>query len=91
MIMPMCSDGVHDMFPVVPWNLTAYGEDCKAKYGVTIQPYFIESLYGGKNISSHSNIIFRWVVYESATSHAAGVKIHSPTTTHTLLFMLCVF
>ena len=59
--MPMCSDGVKDMFPVRPWNLTAYAEQCKAAYGVDIQPYLIEKVYGGKNISSHSNIIFRSV------------------------------
>ncbi len=59
MIMPMCSDGLQDMFPPMPWNITAYAEQCKATYGVSIQPYLIETLYGGKNISSHSNIIFR--------------------------------
>ena len=61
MIMPMCSDGVHDMFPVNPWNITAYGEMCLANYGVKIQPYTIEAQYGGKDISEHSNIIFRSV------------------------------
>jgi hypothetical protein len=61
MVMPQCSDGVTDMLRHIPWNLTAYGEDCMKIYGVPIQPNLIEVLYGGKNISAHSNIIFRWV------------------------------
>ena len=59
MIMPMCSDGVSDMFRPEPWNLTAYAEDCKKTYDVTIQPDLIQTMYGGKNITAHSNIIFR--------------------------------
>lgn len=58
MIMPMCSDGVSDMFRPEPWNLTAYAEDCKKTYDVTIQPDLIQTMYGGKNITAHSNIIF---------------------------------
>ena len=58
--MPMCSDGVTDMFWPEPWDLKAIEEDCMKKYGVPPQPYHIEMLYGGKNISSHSNIIFRY-------------------------------
>lgn len=63
MIMPECSDGVTDMLRPEPWNLTAYGEYCKATFGVTIQPHLIETVYGGKNISAHSNIIFRCLKY----------------------------
>lgn len=61
MVMPMCSDGVKDMLYPNPWNFTAYVEGCKEEFGVTPQPYLIETVYGGKNISSHSNIIFRSV------------------------------
>ena len=60
MVMPMCSDGVEDMFPPNPWNLTAYIEGCQKEFGVTPQPYYIQTMYGGKEISSHTNIIFRY-------------------------------
>ena len=58
--MPMCSDGFHDMFMNNSWNFTAYAEGCMKKYGVKPDPYQIETLYGGKNISAHTNIIFRY-------------------------------
>ena len=57
--MPQCSDGISDMLRAEPWDMAAYGKYCMKKYGVDIQPHLIETLYGGKNISAHSNIIFR--------------------------------
>lgn len=59
MVMPMCSDGQHDMFMNNPWNLTAYQEDCFKRFGVKPDPYWVETAYGGKNIEAHSNIVFR--------------------------------
>ena len=58
--MPMCSDGVHDMFMNNTWNFTAYEEGCMKSFGVRPDPYHVERMYGGKDISSHSNIIFRY-------------------------------
>lgn len=58
MVMPMCSDGVSDMFYVSPWNLTAYVEACRNRYGVSADPDKIVTTYGGKNIRAASNIIF---------------------------------
>ncbi len=59
MVMPMCSDGQHDMFMNITWNLTAYQEDCFKQFGVRPDPYWVETAYGGKNIEAHSNIVFR--------------------------------
>lgn len=59
MVMPMCSDGQHDMFMNITWNLTAYQEDCFKQFGVRPDPYWVETAYGGKNIKAHSNIVFR--------------------------------
>ena len=59
MVMPMCSNGVYDMFSKHDWNLTAYEEGCMQQFGVKPQPDLIKKLYGGKDIGGHSNIIFR--------------------------------
>lgn len=59
MVMPQCSDGVTDMFPAQPWDLKMLEQACMAEYGVAPQPYLVETMYGGKNISAHSNIVFR--------------------------------
>ena len=62
MVMPMCSDGVHDMFMNNSWNMAAYEEDCMKLFGVKPDPYRVESIYGGRDINAHSNIIFRYRV-----------------------------
>ena len=59
MVMPMCSDGQHDMFMNNTWNLTAYQDNCFKQFGVRPDPYWMETAYGGKNIEAHSNIVFR--------------------------------
>lgn len=58
MVMPMCSDGVQDMFEPQAWDFKAYAEECRALFGVTPRPDWADTIYGGKNIKSHSNIIF---------------------------------
>ena len=42
------------------WNFSDYSAGCKEEYGVTPRPFWVETLYGGKNISASSNIVFRW-------------------------------
>lgn len=59
MVMPMCSDGVNDMFEPQKWDFHAYSDDCFKEWGVRPRPSWITTLYGGKNISHHSNIVFR--------------------------------
>nr|XP_020663824.1 lysosomal Pro-X carboxypeptidase isoform X1 [Pogona vitticeps] len=58
MVMPMCSDGINDMFEPQAWDFHAYSEECFKMWGVRPRPSWIPISYGGKNISAHSNIIF---------------------------------
>ena len=60
--MPMCSDGVNDMFEAQDWDIAAVTMDCQVRYGLTPRPRWVLQQYGGKNISAHSNIIFRQVI-----------------------------
>lgn len=73
MVMPMCTDGVHDMFEPQKWDFEALSDECFKLWGVRPRPSWILSMYGGKNISSHSNIIFRWALFElSSGSHLSA-------------------
>ncbi|XP_043927145.1 lysosomal Pro-X carboxypeptidase [Protopterus annectens] len=58
MVMPMCSDGVNDMFEPQKWDFPTFSADCFKMWGVKPRQTWITSVYGGKNISAHSNIIF---------------------------------
>lgn len=58
MVMPMCTDGVHDMFEPEEWNFQAFAEECNAVFGVRPRADWADAVYGGKEIASHSNIIF---------------------------------
>ncbi|XP_049745599.1 lysosomal Pro-X carboxypeptidase isoform X3 [Elephas maximus indicus] len=57
-IMPFCTNGVNDMFEPRSWDLEELSDDCFKEWGVRPRPFWITTLYGGKNISSHRNIIF---------------------------------
>ncbi|GAB1292333.1 Lysosomal Pro-X carboxypeptidase [Apodemus speciosus] len=59
MVMPFCANGVDDMFEPFLWDLETYSNDCFNQWGVKPRPYWMTTMYGGKDISSHSNIIFR--------------------------------
>lgn len=61
MVMPSCTTGITDMFEPNPWNLTAFTNECEKNWNVKPQPNKILTEYGGKNIRSASNIIFRYV------------------------------
>ncbi|XP_063301035.1 lysosomal Pro-X carboxypeptidase [Pelobates fuscus] len=58
MVMPFCSDGVNDMFEPHTWDFQAYSDDCYKQWGVRPRASWITTVYGGKNITSYSNIIF---------------------------------
>uniref|UniRef100_A0A6G1S9G8 Lysosomal Pro-X carboxypeptidase n=1 Tax=Aceria tosichella TaxID=561515 RepID=A0A6G1S9G8_9ACAR len=58
MVMPICSDGINDMFEPEPFNLTDFVQSCKIRWGVDTQVNKIKTLYGDKNLHSASNIIF---------------------------------
>lgn len=58
MVMPMCTDGVQDMFEPEEWNFEAFSDECKAMFGVRPRADWAGTVYGAKDIASHSNIIF---------------------------------
>ncbi|XP_002737003.2 lysosomal Pro-X carboxypeptidase-like [Saccoglossus kowalevskii] len=58
MVMPSCSDGVHDMFPPNKWNFDDFVKECQNTWGVTPRADWIVTHYGGKAITASSNIIF---------------------------------
>lgn len=62
MVMPMCSNGVTDMFEVKPWNFEDNAKYCFEIFGVRPQTDIIEKIYGGKNLNAASNIIFRYLI-----------------------------
>ncbi|KAL2096648.1 hypothetical protein ACEWY4_008796 [Coilia grayii] len=58
MVMPMCTDGVKDMFEPQEWNFQAFSDECFSMFGVRPRADWAAVMYGGKAIASHSNIIF---------------------------------
>ncbi|GAB1605288.1 lysosomal Pro-X carboxypeptidase-like [Argonauta hians] len=58
MVMPMCSNGVSDMFYPSKWNFTEFSEMCYSQWKVVPRPNWITTYYGGKNIQAASNIVF---------------------------------
>uniref|UniRef100_A0A182K5G5 Lysosomal Pro-X carboxypeptidase n=1 Tax=Anopheles christyi TaxID=43041 RepID=A0A182K5G5_9DIPT len=59
MVMPICADGVHDMFLPQPWNMQTYADKCFKKYGVHPRPAAALLNYGGEFLdASITNIIF---------------------------------
>lgn len=56
--MPFCTNGIDDMFEPRSWNFREYSDDCFKQWGVRPRPTWITTVYGGRNISSHSNIVF---------------------------------
>ncbi|KAL9973435.1 hypothetical protein ACROYT_G019896 [Oculina patagonica] len=58
MVMPLCSNGVNDMFTESKWDFKDYAKDCQKSRGVTPLEYWAEIMYGGKKIKAHSNIVF---------------------------------
>lgn len=58
MVMPMCSDGINDMFEMKAWNLDEYSDECMKKWKTKPRPMMTSVMYGGRNITSSSNIVF---------------------------------
>lgn len=61
MVMPMCSNGIKDIFEKKPWNFEEYATWCQKTYQVQPSIDIIEKIYGGKNLNGVSNIIFRYI------------------------------
>ncbi|XP_077984303.1 lysosomal Pro-X carboxypeptidase-like [Glandiceps talaboti] len=58
MVMPVCSDGVHDMFPPSTWDFDTFAKNCHKSWGITPRKNWIAVQYGGKDIKAASNIVF---------------------------------
>lgn len=58
MVMPICQDNSRHVFENAPWNLTATRQACFDQYKTWPETRLIETLYGGYDISTASNIIF---------------------------------
>lgn len=61
MVMPICFDGVNDMFEPAEWSFKDYNSTCFKKYSVSPQPYQVCQQYGCKNLSTVTNINFRYI------------------------------
>lgn len=86
MAMPMCTDGVQDMFEAEDWNFQAFSDECNAMFGVRPRAEWAGVVYGGKDLASHSNIIFRYISYlclTNQTSTSSFVSIGTRTRTRT--------
>ncbi|KAL4230609.1 hypothetical protein ACF0H5_010986 [Mactra antiquata] len=58
MVMPICSDGINDIFEPSPWNFTSYNETCYHTWKTVPRQDWISTQYWGKNLQTASNIIF---------------------------------
>ncbi|OAD54503.1 Lysosomal Pro-X carboxypeptidase, partial [Eufriesea mexicana] len=58
MVMPICSDGVNDMFEPHSWNMDEYSKDCMKQFSVKPQPNIVCKRYGCKDLSTATNIVF---------------------------------
>lgn len=58
MVMPMCADGVNDMFEPQAWNVEAYGEECRKRFSVQPRPDLVCEQYGCRDLSAATNIVF---------------------------------
>nr|XP_027201266.1 lysosomal Pro-X carboxypeptidase-like [Dermatophagoides pteronyssinus] len=57
--LPLCSDGVNDMFELSEWKMEQFSNDCHKKYGINPDPHKPLRIFGGKNIQhTATNIIF---------------------------------
>jgi len=57
MIMPITSDGINDMFPPQPFDLSDLVAQCVSAWDTTPAPNWITTYYGGSNFVA-TNIIF---------------------------------
>ncbi|EEC17823.1 prolylcarboxypeptidase, putative, partial [Ixodes scapularis] len=58
LVMPVCSDGVTDMFYPSSWNFTEVTAKCRETFGVTPDIYKSVMLYGGGHLARATNIVF---------------------------------
>jgi hypothetical protein len=66
------TNGIDDMFESCVLHLEKYSDDCYKQCGVRPWTSCNTTTYGGKNICSHSNIIFRWALLVPRGTLVAG-------------------
>ncbi|VVC30216.1 Alpha/Beta hydrolase fold,Peptidase S28 [Cinara cedri] len=58
MVMPLCSNGINDIFENLTWDFQKNSDYCFNTFGVRPVADIVEKTYGGKNLIAASNIIF---------------------------------
>ena len=58
LLYPLCSDGIHDMYFKSSWDIEAVGKICRNTWGTSPDLSRVKLLYGDRDISEHSNIVF---------------------------------
>ena len=58
MVLPICADGKDDMMFPNPWNLTDFASNCLRDWSVEPEIHKAYEMFGGRNITAASNIIF---------------------------------
>ena len=58
-VMPLCTDGINDMFEPVPWNVESFNYWCFKNFKVKPQLNMTCIQYGCSDLSGASNIAFR--------------------------------
>ncbi|XP_050442456.1 lysosomal Pro-X carboxypeptidase-like [Adelges cooleyi] len=77
MIMPLCSNGVTDIFEAYGWDFEGYADYCQQTYGVMPKTDTVEKEYGGKYLKAASNIVFSNGLLDPWSS---GGVLHSVST-----------
>lgn len=57
----MCDRG-DTMFEKTTWDLKSVSDDCYKNFKVRPEANYVKNMYGGKELSAASNIIFRFVI-----------------------------
>lgn len=91
MVMPMCTDGVQDMFEPEEWSFQAFSDECNSFLGVRPRADWAGTVYGGKKIGSHSNIIFRYETISKYCSVWLGLLGEEATFTTGKLKLIRLF
>ncbi|XP_047127027.1 lysosomal Pro-X carboxypeptidase isoform X1 [Hydra vulgaris] len=81
MAMPLCQDGIRDMWLPYKYDFDDFATSCKQKWGVTTRKYWSQSQYGGFNLNGASNIVFSngkldpWSGYGVLKSQSPTIKV----------------
>eukprot|EP00193_Tetraselmis_chui_P014009 CAMPEP_0177778850 /NCGR_PEP_ID=MMETSP0491_2-20121128/16202_1 /TAXON_ID=63592 /ORGANISM="Tetraselmis chuii, Strain PLY429" /LENGTH=478 /DNA_ID=CAMNT_0019298207 /DNA_START=295 /DNA_END=1728 /DNA_ORIENTATION=+ len=84
MFMPSSRGGVTDMFWPQPWNETSAVEGCQKEWGVTPRPRWAVTEWGGRKISTATNIVFANGEYDP---WSGGGVLESPNPSIVSLFI----